>query len=148
MAEYGQSPADDADEEPPLAQAAAGAVTALTLLVAFSLMFVGVSYFWVAFPVGFGGVLPFAVALAKHYERGRGRDRGTADRSRRGTGSDTEGALEELRERYARGELSDEQFERRLERLLETESVADAREYAERVRAEQSSSRERERELE
>lgn len=34
--------------------------------------------------------------------------------------------VEHLRERYARGELSDEEFERRLDRLLETEAVAAA----------------------
>lgn len=33
--------------------------------------------------------------------------------------------LETLRERYARGELTDEQFERKLERLLETETIED-----------------------
>jgi uncharacterized membrane protein len=33
--------------------------------------------------------------------------------------------LEELRERYARGELTDEQFERKLDRLLETETLED-----------------------
>jgi uncharacterized membrane protein len=31
--------------------------------------------------------------------------------------------IEELRARYARGELTDEEFERRLERLLDTEGV-------------------------
>ena len=35
-------------------------------------------------------------------------------------------ALETLRDRYARGELTDEQFERKLERLLETETIEDA----------------------
>ena len=34
-------------------------------------------------------------------------------------------ALETLRDRYARGELTDEQFERKLDRLLETESLED-----------------------
>jgi len=33
--------------------------------------------------------------------------------------------LETLRERYARGELTDEQFERKLDRLLETETIED-----------------------
>lgn len=32
-------------------------------------------------------------------------------------------ALETLRDRYARGELTDEQFERKLEKLLETETL-------------------------
>ncbi|SFS68755.1 SHOCT domain-containing protein [Halostagnicola kamekurae] len=34
-------------------------------------------------------------------------------------------ALETLRSRYAAGELTDEQFERKLERLLETETIED-----------------------
>ena len=37
-----------------------------------------------------------------------------------------EDALATLRERYARGELTDEQFERKVERLLETETLDDA----------------------
>jgi uncharacterized membrane protein len=40
--------------------------------------------------------------------------------------TDEEGdPLEELRARYARGELTDEQFERKLDRLLETETLED-----------------------
>lgn len=38
-------------------------------------------------------------------------------------------ALETLRDRYARGELSEKQFERKLERLLDTETVEDAEEW-------------------
>ncbi|NHN60191.1 MULTISPECIES: SHOCT domain-containing protein [Halorussus] len=34
-----------------------------------------------------------------------------------------DGPIDELRARYARGELTDEEFERRLERLLETEDA-------------------------
>jgi len=40
-------------------------------------------------------------------------------------GDDAADPLETLRERYARGELTDEQFERKLERLLETETIED-----------------------
>ncbi|WP_410765867.1 SHOCT domain-containing protein [Haloferax sp. DFSO60] len=44
--------------------------------------------------------------------------------------------LDTLRDRYARGELTDEQFERKLERLLETESLEDVEErLGERERA-------------
>lgn len=39
--------------------------------------------------------------------------------------SSTRDALETLRERYAAGELTDDQFERKLERLLETETIDD-----------------------
>jgi hypothetical protein len=35
-------------------------------------------------------------------------------------------ALDRLRERYAAGEIDEAEFERRVERLLETETVADA----------------------
>lgn len=39
-------------------------------------------------------------------------------------------ALETLRDRYAAGELTDEQFERKLERLLATETLEDADAWA------------------
>ncbi|NGM71585.1 SHOCT domain-containing protein [Natronolimnobius sp. AArcel1] len=42
---------------------------------------------------------------------------------------DTADALETLRDRYARGELTDPEFEQRAERLLETETVDAAREH-------------------
>ncbi|NHN60771.1 MULTISPECIES: SHOCT domain-containing protein [Halorussus] len=51
-------------------------------------------------------------------------------------------ALETLRDRYARGELTDEQFERKLERLLDTESLEDVEDRA-RLRDEQTESYER-----
>lgn len=38
-------------------------------------------------------------------------------------------ALETLRQRYANGELTDEQFERKLERLLDTESIESVEDY-------------------
>ena len=41
------------------------------------------------------------------------------------TDRDARDALETLRDRYAAGELTDEQFERKLERLLETETLED-----------------------
>jgi len=121
-------PGGSEDEETPAEAVAIGAVTFLTLGVAFGLMALGVSYFWVAFPVGFGGGIPLAAGLAKWYEsREEAGDRRTA-------GGDTDAALADLRERYARGELDEAEFEARVERLLETESVADARKFAERER--------------
>jgi hypothetical protein len=49
--------------------------------------------------------------------------------------ADTADALERLRTRYANGDLTDEQFERKLDRLLETETPEDAAEWAERNRS-------------
>ncbi|ELY31079.1 hypothetical protein C500_07141 [Natrialba magadii ATCC 43099] len=46
-----------------------------------------------------------------------------------GAATDPEDALERLRVRYADGELSDAEFERRLEILLETGSLGDAERY-------------------
>ncbi|WP_459192812.1 SHOCT domain-containing protein [Halosimplex sp. J119] len=115
-------------DEETLAGVAAGAVTFLTLAVAFGLMFLGVPWFWVAFPVGFGGLLPMAVSLAKWYESNRatGRERASDLLGSSRRSGDADEALEALRERYARGEIDDEEFETRVERLLETESVDDA----------------------
>ncbi|WP_018257670.1 SHOCT domain-containing protein [Halomicrobium katesii] len=66
----------------------------------------------------------------------------TRDESEREADSPNETPLEALRRRYAEGELTDEQFERKLDRLLETETLEDVEEYRERA------SQERERELE
>ncbi|WP_318568895.1 DUF1707 domain-containing protein [Salinigranum marinum] len=102
--------------------AVAGLTTLSILAVAFGAMALGVPYFWVAFPVGFGGVLPVVVA----YTARRDRDAGPAAA---GTGperdSDDE-ALDALRRQYAQGRLTDAAFERRVERLLEAETVGDA----------------------
>jgi uncharacterized membrane protein len=48
--------------------------------------------------------------------------------------SEEDDALAELRSRYARGELTDEQFERKLERLLETETLEDVEDEKRRAR--------------
>lgn len=54
--------------------------------------------------------------------------------SRRGAATDeTDDALEALKRRYVAGEIDEATYERRLEALFETETVADARAYAERV---------------
>jgi uncharacterized membrane protein len=81
--------------------------------------------FWVIFAIGYAVVVPLAALL-----RGRGTD--SADRTRessvgaRETSDDV--ALDRLRDRYASGELSEAEFERKLETLLETETPEDARE--------------------
>jgi uncharacterized membrane protein len=79
--------------------------------------------FWVIFIVGYAVVLPLFAIL---YEGDEDTDpsEGTPDES----------PLETLKRRYANGELSDEEFERRLERLLETEDEARAAEYVGRTR--------------
>jgi len=59
------------------------------------------------------------------------------ERGQSGSGSgvdDTTDALERLRTRYAEGDLTDEQFERKLDRLLATETPEDAAEWTDRNR--------------
>ena len=73
-------------------------------------------------------------------------ERGTAAERAEAT-DDTADALERLRTRYANGDLTDEQFERKLDRLLETETPEDAAEWAKRNR-EARRSRESDREVE
>jgi hypothetical protein len=109
--------------------AASGLTTLAILAVAFGAMALGVPYFWVVFPVGFGGVLPLVVAHSLRTERGSDdSDDSIPDAPAETIDADrsTDEALRTLRTRYARGELTDEAFETRLERLLETETVADA----------------------
>jgi uncharacterized membrane protein len=57
-------------------------------------------------------------------------------------------ALERLRDRYAAGELTDEQFERKLDRLLDTESLEDADRWRRETRDERDRSRDRDLEYE
>jgi len=107
------------DEDDDLETIVAGAVTMLTLTVAFGLLFAGVPWFWVAFPVGFGGLLPMSLGAARLYQRRQESDSQPT--------SDEDDALATLRDRYARGELTDAEFERQVERLLETEDTETAR---------------------
>ena len=102
----------------------AAGVTALTLTVAFGLLALDVSVFWVAFPIGFGVVLPAAIGIA----RARHADDQRATDTRQT--SDAHTGLEILRERYATGELSEAEFEHRVERLLEREPDDRPRDHA------------------
>lgn len=112
------------DDEETLPGIAATVVTFSTLTVAFVLLGLGVSAFWVAFPIGFGGLLPLSVVLAKVYESNRA---GTDEHESTPASDDQrDDALATLRDRYARGEISEAEFEERVERLLETESLDSA----------------------
>jgi hypothetical protein len=67
------------------------------------------------------------------------------------TSANNRDALETLRNRYAEGELTDEQFERKLERLLETETLEDVehwRSAARKTRDDRERNRDREFEYE
>ncbi|WP_049985578.1 SHOCT domain-containing protein [Halobellus rufus] len=95
--------------------------------------------FWVVFVIGYAVVVPLVSLLRGESTDGSDprSDRPDAAGERRRSESGSEGvdvALERLRERYARGDLSEEQFERKLEALLATDTPENARERVERSR--------------
>jgi len=68
-------------------------------------------------------------------ERAEESERGSTGETDTDEGAErVQNALDRLRARYAEGDLTDEQFERKLDRLLETETPEDAAEYVERNR--------------
>lgn len=98
----------------------------------------GQSWWLPALIVGYAAVIPVVATLfgddAEHAQwadeepasETRTDTTGTERSHSRTSGRD---ALETLRERYAAGELTDDQFERKLERLLETGTLEDADEW-------------------
>ena len=97
----------------------------LTLGAGFVAMVAGMSYFWLIWVFGFAVILPIAGILfseddadSELVEDERGADLSTDP-------------LTSLRDQYARGDLTDEEFERKLDRLLETESPENAAEWRE-----------------
>jgi uncharacterized membrane protein len=85
----------------------------------FLALFAGWEWFWMIWVFGFAVLLPSVGIVAEHVLD----DDATAEES---VASETD-PLQRLRERYATGELTDAEFERRVERLLETEDRETAR---------------------
>jgi len=66
----------------------------------------------------------------RNEEWGTGREPDAGPDAKVGAEADNRDALGTLRARYARGELTDDQFERKVERLLETETLDDVEDRA------------------
>lgn len=118
---------DDEDKHP-LVKLTSLAVLGLGL----TLLFLGVDLFWLVFVVGFAVVVPIVKVVTEEFGVGRGAD----ERIRRTPDSasdpdSTRDALDALRERYARDDLSEAEFERKVENLLETETPESARRHVE-----------------
>ncbi|AUV83557.1 hypothetical protein C2R22_19495 [Salinigranum rubrum] len=105
---------------------ATGVASLLVLGVGLTALFLGYGWFWVVFVVGFAVVVPIVSILAGEGESETDESPVAPSES---TGDDP---LETLRERYARGDLTEEQFERKLEALLETETLEAAEDRARR----------------
>jgi len=119
-----------------LRENATGIVSLLVTGIWMGAMFTDQDWWLAALLVGYVAVVPLvAILFGDEDERAEWADdylaSGDADRTESTTdaATDSRDALETLRERYAAGELSDEQFERKLERLLDTETLEDAQEW-------------------
>lgn len=113
-------------------------VLGLGLASLFGLLPVGP--FWAIFAIGFAVIVPL-VAVLEDRLRDRSEDArtepdGPPSETRRSDGEPVDAALDRLRDRYARGDLSDEQFESKLEALLETDTPEAARDRLDRRRRE------------
>lgn len=134
---------DLADSDDPVVGAVALLVLGAGLGSLFGLPVLEAVDFWIIFIIGYAVVVPLvsllrgrdAEADANRRESGKARRAERADAERTDDAGDVDEALARLRDRYARGDLSEEQFERKLEVLLETDTPENARERAERRRA-------------
>ncbi|WP_132057678.1 SHOCT domain-containing protein [Halorussus amylolyticus] len=125
-------PTDEGDDHP---------VTEVVSLVVLGLgllgLFAGFEWFWMVFVIGFAVLVPIVEILYGDDESDdETHDETTVsgvdtpnDRTESRHPRSKQDALDTLRDRYARGDLSDEAFERKLERLLETETPESAREH-------------------
>jgi hypothetical protein len=114
-------------------------ISVLTLGLGIVAAVLGVPNWWLIFVVGWLVLTPLSAILFDVDDEAEGTleppspprpsewSEADADQSATGGSESTQDALETLRDRYARGELSEEQFERKLEKLLQTETVEDAR---------------------
>lgn len=100
----------------------------------FAALALGFGWYWWVWVIGYAVVLPLVAVLtgpagpsAPEAPPAPGEQSEQREES-----ESTQDALDRLRERYAEGDLTDEQFERKLDRLLETETPEDAAEYRER----------------
>lgn len=99
----------------PFVATVAAATSAVVLVVAFGLLAAGVDWFWLAFPIGYGGVVPLTIAWARTVA---GRDRESTVSPAAETATAPTDRTAALRDAYVAGEIDDEEFERRLETAL------------------------------
>lgn len=116
----------------------------LTLGIGLAALFLGQGWWWMVFVFGWVVATPLVAILFDEDEetvefeenveaRVREEMRAALDADDGVDGVDErQDALDVLRERYAHGEIDEVEFERRVERLLETESIEDAEAFLSR----------------
>ncbi|MFW5935612.1 MAG: SHOCT domain-containing protein [Halolamina sp.] len=112
-----------------------GIVSTVVTAVWLGAMFTGQEWWLAAMLVGYVAVVPVTAVLFGD-EEDRAEWFGENDRSASEPAQhdEEETPLETLRRRYAEGELTEAQFERKLDQLLETETMEGAEAYARRER--------------
>jgi len=120
-----------------LRENATGIVSTLVTGIWLGAMFTGQEWWLAAMLVGYVAVVPITAMLfgddEESEEAARAKERAHERRERYSEPAESdETPLEALRRRYAEGELTDEQFERKLEALLDTETVDDAADHVRR----------------
>lgn len=112
-----------------------GIVSTLVTAVWLGAMVTGQDWWLAALLVGYVAVVPITAILFGDEEETETADdeRGERDDSHTASTDDGETPLETIRRRYAEGELTEAQFERKLERLLSTETIEDVEDDRERA---------------
>lgn len=108
-------------------------ITFVIIGLGFLALFAGSSWFWMIWVFGFAVVLPLLALIFDDEEGSGGRTGGHItddnEKEKSNEAETVEDPLTTLRDRYARGELTDEQFEHKLEQLLTTETLEDIEQY-------------------
>jgi hypothetical protein len=91
----------------------AGVTSVAVLAAAFGLLALDQWWFWIAFPIGYGGLVPLATAVAAQVWRG--------DDAARSERADDADPVERVERAYVEGRLDEETFERELEAVLDEE---------------------------
>jgi uncharacterized membrane protein len=106
----------------------------LVLGAGFLAMFAEIHAFWLIWVFGFAVFLPLIGILTGEDEDDEDDFEHESYKKLDSCDDETTDALSTLRDRYARGDLTDEQFERKLDALFETDSPENAAEWRTRER--------------